>query len=408
MKDGAEQPVLLSALNLELHGQLCCLTISREISDLKMTQRELVAAREAALAASRAKSEFLSSMSHEIRTPMNSILGMADQLMETALDDEQRRYLSTVISNGHALLALINGILDLAKVESGRISLEAIEFDLKDAIEKVLETLAIRAHEKGLELMVRFAPEIPDLVLGDSLRLGQILINLVGNAIKFTHKGQVMVTVEHDPGSTAAGALKFTVRDTGIGIAADQRHLLFHPFSQADSSTSRKYGGSGLGLAIVARLVALMHGTVEVSSEAGSGSAFSFTARFGTAPAIAASAAALRRHANYRGRRQRRQPLDSVGSAHRTRGAGRRGGVRGGSDGEIAARQFPRLSGSNRIARQRAPEARRIRVGPATRPRGTGPAAARDDARHQRLDLRGRRSARDGNRQLPRQTGAAR
>ena len=236
-----------------------------------MTQRELVAAREAALAASRAKSEFLSSMSHEIRTPMNSILGMADQLMETALDDEQRRYLSTVISNGHALLALINGILDLAKVESGRISLEAIEFDLKDAIEKVLETLAIRAHEKGLELMVRFAPEIPDLVLGDSLRLGQILINLVGNAIKFTHKGQVMVTVEHDPGSTAAGALKFTVRDTGIGIAADQRHLLFHPFSQADSSTSRKYGGSGLGLAIVARLVALMHGTVEVSSEAGIG-----------------------------------------------------------------------------------------------------------------------------------------
>ncbi|MGB9383000.1 PAS domain S-box protein [Candidatus Binatus sp.] len=289
MKGGAEQPVLLSALNLELHGQLCCLTISREISDLKMTQRELVAAREAALAASRAKSEFLSSMSHEIRTPMNSILGMADQLMETALDDEQRRYLSTVISNGHALLALINGILDLAKVESGRISLEAIEFDLKDAIEKALETLAIRAHEKGLELMVRFAPEIPDLVLGDSLRLGQILINLVGNAIKFTHKGQVMVTVEHDPGSTAAGALKFTVRDTGIGIAADQRHLLFHPFSQADSSTSRKYGGSGLGLAIVARLVALMHGTVEVSSEAGSGSAFSFTARFGTAPAIAAS-----------------------------------------------------------------------------------------------------------------------
>ena len=126
-----------------------------------MTQRELVAAREAALAASRAKSEFLSSMSHEIRTPMNSILGMADQLMETALDDEQRRYLSTVISNGNALLALINSILDLAKVESGRISLEAVEFNLKDVTEKVLETLAIRAHEKGLELMARFAPEVP-------------------------------------------------------------------------------------------------------------------------------------------------------------------------------------------------------------------------------------------------------
>ena len=256
-----------------------------------MTQRELVGAREAALAASRAKSEFLSSMSHEIRTPMNSILGMADQLMETALDDEQRRYLSTVISNGHALLALINGILDLAKVESGRISLEAVEFDLKDVTEKVLETLAIRAHEKGLELMVRFAPELPELVLGDPLRLSQILINLIGNAIKFTHKGQVLVSVERDPDSTTAGALKFTVTDTGIGIAADKRHLLFHAFSQADSSTSRKYGGSGLGLAIVSRLVALMHGKVEVASEPGTGSAFSFTAQFGMATQAVPAAA---------------------------------------------------------------------------------------------------------------------
>jgi PAS domain S-box-containing protein len=289
-KDGSEQPVLLSAVNLELRGQLCCLTISREIADLKMTQRELVGAREAALAASRAKSEFLSSMSHEIRTPMNSILGMADQLMETALDDEQRRYLSTVISNGHALLALINGILDLAKVESGRVSLEAVEFDLKDVTEKVLETLAIRAHEKGLELLVRFAPALPEFVLGDPLRLSQILINLIGNAIKFTHGGQVSVSVERAPDSSTDGALKFTVTDTGIGIAADTRHLLFHAFSQADSSTSRKYGGSGLGLAIVSRLVALMHGTVEMASEPGTGSAFSFTAQFGTADTRPASA----------------------------------------------------------------------------------------------------------------------
>ena len=282
MKDGSERPVLLSAVNLELHGQLCCLTITREISDLKMTQRELVAAREAALAASRAKSEFLASMSHEIRTPMNSILGMSDQLMETALNDEQRRYLSSVISNGNTLLALINNILDLAKVESGRISLEAVEFNLKDAAEKVLETLAIRAHEKNLELMVRFAPEVPESVLGDPLRLGQILINLVGNAIKFTQTGQVLLQVEAD--SATAGRLKFTVTDTGIGIAVDKRDLLFHPFSQADSSTSRKYGGSGLGLAIVARLVALMHGTVEVASEPGTGSAFSFTAQLEIAP----------------------------------------------------------------------------------------------------------------------------
>jgi two-component sensor histidine kinase len=216
---------------------------------------------------------------------MNAILGMADLLMETELDLEQRRYLSTVISNSHALLALINGILDLAKVESGRISLEAVEFNLKDVIEKVLETLATRSNEKGLELMVRFAPEVPELALGDPMRLGQILINLVGNAIKFTATGQVLVAVERDPDSAAAGTLKFTVTDTGIGIPADKLHLLFHAFSQADSSTSRQYGGSGLGLAIVSRLVALMHGAVTVASEPGTGSVFSFTAQLGTATA---------------------------------------------------------------------------------------------------------------------------
>jgi PAS domain S-box-containing protein len=282
-KDGSERTVLVSAVNLELHGKLCCLTIAREISDMKMTQRQLVAAREAALAASRAKSEFLSIMSHEIRTPMNAILGMADLLTETALDDEQQLYLGTVISNGRALLELINSILDLAKVESRRLSLEAVEFDPKDVTEKALETLAIRAHEKGLELMARFAPEVPELALGDPLRLGQILINLVGNAIKFTHRGQVLVSVDHDPNSANAAGLKFTITDTGIGIDADKLHLLFHAFSQADSSTSRKFGGSGLGLAIVSRLVALMHGKVEVTSEPGSGSRFSFTAQFATA-----------------------------------------------------------------------------------------------------------------------------
>jgi PAS domain S-box-containing protein len=277
-KDGIERPELLSAVNLELQGQLCCLTISREISDLKMTQRELVAAREAALAASRAKSEFLSSMSHEIRTPMNSILGMAEMLMETKLDGEQQRYLGTVVRNSHALLGLINSILDLARVESGRLSLEAVEFDPTEVTEKALETLAIRAHEKGLELMVRFAPEVPQLALGDPLRLEQILINLVGNAIKFTHQGQVLVSVERDSSATTAGAVKFTVTDTGIGIPPDKIHLLFDAFSQADSSTSRKYGGSGLGLTIVSRLVALMHGKVQVTSEPGKGSEFSFTA----------------------------------------------------------------------------------------------------------------------------------
>ena len=341
MKDGSERPMLLSGAMVEVYGRLCCLTISREISDLKMTQRELVAAREQALAASRAKTEFLSSMSHEIRTPMNAILGMADLLMETDLGDEQRRYLGTVISNGNALLALINSILDLAKVESGRISLEAVEFNLKDVTEKVLETLATRAHEKGLELMVRFAPEVPEFALGDPMRLGQILINLVGNAIKFTAAGQVLVAVAHDPNSAVAGALKFTVTDTGIGIPADKLHLLFHAFSQADSSTSRQYGGSGLGLAIVSRLVALMHGAVAVASEPGIGSVFSFTAQFGTATTPAPSttpqrSCRIRRRRNFAGRRQRRQPVDRRGTAQSARRACNGSGDGCGSDGGIS------------------------------------------------------------------------
>ena len=287
-KDGTAEMYLTSASVVEVNGEPCVISMTRDITEIKRVESGLRAAREAALAASRAKSEFLSSMSHEIRTPMNAILGMADLLMETELADEQRRYLSTVISNGHALLGLINGILDFAMVESGRISLEAVEFDPKDVTEKALETLAIRAHEKGLELMARFAPGVPELVLGDPFRLGQILINLVGNAIKFTQHGQVLVSVEPDPNAKTAGALKFTVSDTGIGIPADKLQLLFHAFTQADSSTSRKYGGSGLGLAIVARLVALMEGKVEVASEPEMGSRFSFTAQFGTPSASTA------------------------------------------------------------------------------------------------------------------------
>jgi PAS domain S-box-containing protein len=280
LKDGTVLEALVSAVNLELNGQLCCLTMTRGIADLKRTQRELVAASEAALAASRAKSEFLSSMSHEIRTPMNAILGMSELIAETVLTDEQRGYMKTVISNGNSLLELINSILDLAKVESGRISLESVDFSPKEVVERVVETLTVRAREKGLALTVQFARGIPDQVAGDPLRLGQILINLVGNAIKFTAHGHVTVSVESERAPDAAIKLKFTVADTGIGISADKLGTLFKPFTQADSSTSRKYGGSGLGLAIVARLVALMSGEVTVESRERIGSAFSFTAQF--------------------------------------------------------------------------------------------------------------------------------
>jgi PAS domain S-box-containing protein len=254
--------------------------IGRDITALKETERELVTAREAALAASQAKSEFLSSMSHEIRTPMTAILGMAELLAEGELNAEQRRYIEILGNNGHALLDLINGILDLAKVESGRLTLERVGFDLREVVEKSAQTLAIRAHAKGLELTVSIAPDVPTALLGDPLRLRQVLINLIGNAIKFTEHGEVLVAVERDYAPDEPIRLKFSVRDTGIGIAKDKVPALFAAFSQADSSTARKYGGSGLGLAIVKRLVTLMQGDVSLESEPGMGSVFNFTSMF--------------------------------------------------------------------------------------------------------------------------------
>ncbi len=280
-KAGAAIPVLLSSSVLDLGGERRILSIARDITALKQAHRELEQAREAALEASRSKSAFLSSMSHEIRTPMNAVLGMADILGETGLDADQRRYLDTIVSNGNVLLELINGILDLARIESGRLNLESVAFDLAGLTGKVADTLAARAHEKGLELMVRIAPDLPRAVIGDPLRLQQVLANLIGNAIKFTEQGEVLITVARDPSDSAAdGAMLFSVADTGIGIAQDKLGAIFSPFTQADSSTTRKYGGSGLGLSIVQRLVTLMGGRVWAESEPGKGSTLRFTARF--------------------------------------------------------------------------------------------------------------------------------
>jgi two-component system, sensor histidine kinase and response regulator len=289
LRDGRVVPTLISAVQSEIDGAPCIISITRGIFRIKQAEQELIAAREDALAASRAKSEFLSSMSHEIRTPLNAILGMADLLLETPLNDEQRRYLATMTDNGNTLLELINGILDLARVESGRLVLESVGFDLEALVGRVLDTLGVRAHEKGLELAARIAPGVPAALVGDPLRLRQILLNLVGNATKFTVRGEIALAVESQ---APAGGLppnetmiRFAVKDTGIGIARQQLGHIFANFSQGDSSTTRNYGGSGLGLAITKRLVEMMGGQIWVESEPGHGSTFYFTARFKLAEA---------------------------------------------------------------------------------------------------------------------------
>ncbi|HVN28790.1 MAG TPA: PAS domain S-box protein, partial [Candidatus Binataceae bacterium] len=283
-------------------GNRIMITTMRNVAERKRAERELANARDQALAASKAKSEFLSSMSHEIRTPMNAILGMADLMSETELSPEQRRCLDTVMSNGTALLELINSILDLAKVESGRLSLEHVEFDVVELTEKVADTLAVRAHGKGLELALRFAPDLPRTLIGDPLRIRQVLVNLIGNAIKFTEHGHVLIEVERNTDPTIPGNLKFSVRDSGIGIEEEKLATIFSAFTQADSSTTRRYGGSGLGLAIVERLVTLMGGHVRAQSAPGEGSVFFFTVDLGiadTSPLAIRSIA----HPNLRGMR---------------------------------------------------------------------------------------------------------